>query len=349
MTATNKTETQNKETDTSDKKRAVLIENTISTIEKQYGAGAIIQLGSKNFVQADSISTGSLTLDMATGIGGVPKGRIIEVFGPESSGKTTLALHIVASAQKEGGIAAYIDAEHAVDPGYARRIGVKINELLVSQPDSGEDALSIVETLVRSNSVDVIVIDSVAALTPKAELIGEMGDKFVGLQARMMSQAMRKLTGAIAKSKTCVVFINQIREKIGVMFGNPETTPGGRALKFFASMRIDLRKSQVIKTTNDAIIGNKVISKVVKNKLAAPFRRAEFDIYYNRGICRASEIIELGVKFKIIDKKGSWFAYGDTKIGQGKETAITFLEQNPKTFIEIENKIKKIAEEENNK
>ncbi len=328
------------------KERTRMIDTALSAIEKQFGPGSIMQLGSKNFIQVETISTGSLSLDVATGIGGMPKGRIVEVFGPESSGKTTLALHVVANAQKAGGVAAYIDAEHAVDPGYARKIGVKTDELLISQPDCGEDALIIVETLIRSNAVDVIVVDSVAALTPRAELDGEIGDKFVGLQARMMSQAMRKLTAAIARSKTCVIFINQIREKIGVMFGNPETTTGGRALKFFASMRIDIRKSEQIKTAaEDVVVGNKVKVKVVKNKLAAPFRTAEFEIDYNRGISKVGEVVDLGVLHKVLDKKGSWFTYGETKIGQGREASKLFMDENPKIMAEIENKIKKAMED----
>jgi recombination protein RecA len=323
------------------KERTRLIENAVSMIEKQFGAGSIMQLGSDHFVKVAVISTGSLGLDIATGIGGMPKGRIVEIFGHESSGKTTLALHVVANAQKGGGVAAYIDAEHAVDPGYARKIGVKTDELLISQPDCGEDALSIAETLVRSNAVDVIVIDSVAALTPKAELEGEMGDKFIGLQARMMSQAMRKLTATVAKSKTCLIFINQIREKVGVMFGNPETTTGGKALKFFASMRVEIRKQEVIKTGDEEASGHKVKAKVVKNKLAAPFRQAEFEINFNHGISKSGEIVDLGVDHKLIDKKGSWFSYGDEKIGQGRDAAKTYLEENHKLMHELEEKIKK--------
>jgi len=327
-----------------EKKR--LIDGAISLVEKQFGVGSIMQLGSKHFIDVETISTGSLTLDLATGVGGMPKGRIVEIYGPESSGKTTLALHIVANAQKTGGIAAFIDAEHAVDPSYARKIGVKTDELLISQPDCGEDALSIAETLIRTNSVDVIVIDSVAALTPKTELMGEIGDKHVGLQARMMSQAMRKLTGAISRSKTLVVFINQIRMKIGVMFGSPETTTGGRALKFFASMRIDLRKIETLKTpSNDEVIGTRVRAKVVKNKLAAPFRMGEFEINFNHGISRSGEVLDLGVKYKVIDKKGSWFAYGETKLGQGRETVKKLLMGNEKLLKEIEEKVVKIIKD----
>ena len=338
MTAAPKNEAP--KVDAEKKEKLKLVENTVAQIEKQFGAGAIMQLGSDRHIPVEAISTGSLTLDIATGIGGMPKGRIIEIFGPESSGKTTLALHVVANSQRNGGIAAYIDAEHAVDPGYARRLGVKTDELLISQPDSGEDALSIADTLIRSNAIDVIIVDSVAALTPKAELEGEMGDKHVGLQARMMSQAMRKLTSAVSKSKTCLVFINQIREKVGVMFGNPETTTGGRALKFFASMRVDLRKSEAIKNTEDEMTGHMVVAKVVKNKLAAPFRKAEFELNFKEGISRSGEIIDLAVKYKIIDKKGSWFTYGDTKIGQGREAAKQFLIDNKEISREVEEKIK---------
>ncbi|EKD27561.1 MAG: hypothetical protein ACD_79C00674G0002 [uncultured bacterium] len=326
------------------KERLKLIDNTISTIEKQFGVGSIMQLGSTKFVEVEAISTGSLALDLATGIGGVPKGRIIEIFGPESSGKTTLALHIVANSQKNSGIAAYIDAEHALDPAYARKIGVKVDELLVSQPDCGEDALSIAETLIKSNSIDVIIVDSVAALTPKAELDGDMGDKHVGLQARMMSQAMRKLTATIAKSRTCVIFINQIREKVGVMFGSPETTTGGRALKFFASMRIDLRKIETL-SSSEEVVGSMVRAKVVKNKLAAPFRKAEFEIDFNVGISKVSEIIDLGVLHKIIDKKGSWFNYGNTKLGQGREAVKAFITEQKPIFEELEKKIIQIITE----
>lgn len=335
--------TEAQKSETPDKKeRMKLVENAVAQIEKQFGAGSIMQLGSNRHILVESISTGSLNLDICTGIGGVPRGRIIEIFGPESSGKTTLALHVVANVQKAGGVAAYIDAENAIDPGYARKIGVKTDEMLISQPDSGEDALSITETLIRSNVIDVIIVDSVAALVPKAELDGEMGDKFVGLQARMMSQAMRKLTGAIAKSKTCVIFINQIREKVGVMFGNPETTTGGRALKFFASMRIDLRKTETLKNSDDVPTGNMVTAKVVKNKMAPPFRKAEFELNYNEGISRTGEIIDLGVTCKIVDKKGSWFQYGETKIGQGREAAKQFLMEHKEVMQEIEDKIKDV-------
>jgi recombination protein RecA len=338
MSSSTKTATSGQQAAPKDKSR--MIETTISTIEKMFGVGSIMQLGSTRFVEVDAISTGSLTLDLATGIGGMPKGRIVEVYGPESSGKTTLALHVVANAQRKGGIAAYIDAEHAVDPAYARKLGVKIEELLISQPDSGEDALAIAETLIRSNAIDVIIVDSVAALTPRAELDGEMGDKHVGLQARMMAQAMRKLTGAISKSKTCVIFINQIREKVGVMFGNPEVTTGGRALKFFASMRIDLRKIETLKAPGgDEVIGCRVRSKVVKNKLAPPFRKGEFEVSFNKGISRSGELLDLGVVYKIVDKKGSWFNFGETKLGQGREGAKNFLEEHKNVMNDLEKKV----------
>ena len=344
MAANPKSEVQKSE---SPEKREKMkqVENAVAQIEKQFGAGSIMQLGSDRHVLVEAISTGSLNQDICTGIGGVPRGRIIEIFGPESSGKTTLALHVVANAQRAGGVAAYIDAENAIDPTYARKIGVKTDEMLISQPDSGEDALSITETLIRSNVIDVIIVDSVAALVPKAELDGEMGDKFVGLQARMMSQAMRKLTGAIAKSKTCVIFINQIREKVGVMFGNPETTTGGRALKYFASMRIDLRKIETLKNTDDVPVGNMVTAKVVKNKMAAPFRKAEFELNFNEGISRTGEVIDLGVQCKIVDKKGSWFQYGETKLGQGREAAKQFVADHKDVMLEIEDKIKAFYQE----
>ena len=322
-----------------DRKKA--LENAMKQITKEFGAGSIMRLGEMgDKLDIEVIPTGSLALDIAVGVGGYPRGRVIEIYGPESSGKTTLALHAIAEAQKMGGVTAFIDAEHALDPVYAHHLGVDTKELLISQPDSGEDALSITETLIRSNVIDVIIVDSVAALVPKAELDGEMGDKFVGLQARMMSQAMRKLTGAIAKTKTCVIFINQIREKVGVMFGNTETTTGGRALKFFASMRIDLRKTETLKNTDDVPTGNMVTAKVVKNKMAAPFRKAEFELNYNEGISRTGEVIDLGVTCKFVDKKGSWFQYGDTKIGQGREAAKQFLVDHKDVMQEIEDKIK---------
>ena len=301
----------------------------LNQIDKRFGKGSIMRLGEQKAVDdGNSISTGALSLDIALGVGGVPKGRIIEIYGPESSGKTTLALHIVAEAQKKGGTAAYIDAEHALDPEYSKRIGVNIEELLISQPDTGEQSLEITETLVRSGAVDVIVIDSVAALVPKAELDGEMGDVHVGLQARLMSQALRKLTGTVSRSNTCVIFINQIRMKIGVMFGNPETTPGGRALKFYTSMRLEIRKITSIKEGTD-IVGNRTRVKVVKNKVAPPFKMTEFDIMYGEGISYEGDILDLALKGDIIEKTGAWYSYGDTRIGQGRENAKNYLKDNP--------------------
>ena len=301
----------------------------INQIDKQFGKGSIMRLGEQKPIDdGNSISTGALSLDIASGVGGVPKGRIIEIYGPESSGKTTLALHIVAEAQKKGGNAAYIDAEHALDPEYSKRIGVNIEELLISQPDTGEQSLEITETLVRSGAVDVIVIDSVAALVPKAELDGEMGDVHVGLQARLMSQALRNLTGTVSRSNTCVIFINQIRMKIGVMFGNPETTPGGRALKFYTSMRLEIRKITSIKEGTD-IVGNRTRVRVVKNKVAPPFKMTEFDIMYGEGISYEGDILDLALKGDIIEKTGAWYSYGDTRIGQGRENAKNYLKDNP--------------------
>jgi len=301
----------------------------INQIDKQFGKGSIMRLGEQKPIDdGNSISTGALSLDIASGVGGVPKGRIIEIYGPESSGKTTLALHIVAEAQKKGGNAAYIDAEHALDPEYSKRIGVNIEELLISQPDTGEQSLEITETLVRSGAVDIIVIDSVAALVPKAELDGEMGDVHVGLQARLMSQALRKLTGTVSRSNTCVVFINQIRMKIGVMFGNPETTPGGRALKFYTSIRMEIRRITSIKEGTD-IVGNRTRVKVVKNKVAPPFKMTEFDIMYGEGISYEGDILDLALKGEIIEKTGAWYSYGDTRIGQGRENAKNYLKNNP--------------------
>ncbi|UQY80992.1 Protein RecA [Candidatus Hepatincola sp. Av] len=322
-----------------DKKKA--LENALAQIERAFGKGSAMTLGTKNHNNdTETISSGSLSLDIALGIGGFPKGRIVEIYGNESSGKTTLALHAIAEAQKKGGVCAFIDAEHALDPSYAKKLGVQLDDLIVSQPDSGEQALEIVDTLVRSGSVDVLVIDSVAALTPRAELEGEMGDSHMGLQARLMSQALRKLTSSVGKSNTLIIFINQVRMKIGIAYGNPETTTGGNALKFYASIRIDIRKSTAIKD-NDLMVGNTTIAKVVKNKLAPPFRIAEFDVMYGEGISRPSEIIDLGVKAGIIDKAGSWFSYGDTKIGQGKEKVKDYLKSNPSTMKEIEQKILK--------
>lgn len=315
-----------------------LLDNAILQIEKQFGKGAIMKLGDTNIQQVDVIPTGCLTLDLALGIGGVPRGRIIEIYGPESSGKTTVSLHILAQAQKNGGIAAFIDAEHALDPTYAQRLGVKLEDLYVSQPDNGEQALDICETLVRTGGVDVVVVDSVAALTPKAEIEGEMGASSIGLQARLMSQALRKLTGIVNKSKTCVIFINQLREKVGVMFGNPETTPGGKALKFYASIRLDVRKGEAIKDAN-GIIGNRTKVKVVKNKLAPPFKVAEFDMIFGKGISREGCLLDLAINFDIIQKTGAWFSYQGEKIGQGKENAKEYLAKNPQIYDEIEEEI----------
>lgn len=305
----------------------------LAQIEKQFGKGSIMRLGEAHAVNVETISTGSLSLDLALG-GGIPKGRIIEVYGPESSGKTTLSLHAVAEVQKAGGTAAYVDAEHALDPAYAKRLGVNVDKLLISQPDSGEQALEVVETLVRSNAVDIIVVDSVAALVPQAEIEGDMGDAHMGLQARLMSQALRKLTGVINRSKTTVIFVNQLRMKIGVMFGNPETTTGGNALKFYASVRMDIRRISQIKQ-GDAVIGNHVRVKVVKNKVAPPFREAEFDIMYNQGISREGDVIDLAVTHGVVDKAGAWYEYKGEKIAQGREAAKKYLAENPKAFDEI--------------
>ena len=315
------------------------LEQVIAQIEKQFGKGAIMRLGDNARQVVDVIPTGCLTLDLALGIGGVPRGRIVEIYGPESSGKTTVALHVVAEAQKMGCTAAFIDAEHALDPVYAGNLGVDINSLYISQPDNGEQALDITESLVRSGSIDLIIIDSVAALTPKAELDGEMGDAHVGLLARLMSQAMRKLTAYINKSNVCVIFINQLREKVGVMFGNPETTTGGKALKFYSSVRLDVRKADVIKDGNE-IVGNRTRVKVVKNKLAPPFKTCEFDIIYGKGISREGCILDLALEYGIIQKSGSWFAYNGEKIGQGKENVKQYLADNPDIYEEIENQIK---------
>lgn len=314
--------------------KAQALEMALSQIEKQFGKGAIMKMGDSQRLAVEVIPTGSLTLDLALGAGGVPRGRVVEIYGPESSGKTTLAIHIMREAQKKGGMAAIVDAEHAFDPEYARRIGVNIDELLISQPDTGEQALEIVETLVRSNALDVIVIDSVAALVPRAEIEGEMGDAMVGVQARLMSQALRKLTGAISKSKTVVIFINQIRLKIGVMFGNPETTSGGQALKFYASVRMDIRRKEQIKVGEETV-GIKVGVKIVKNKIAPPFRTAEFDILYDSGISYEGDLLELGVKYNVLVKSGSWYQYKEDKIGQGKESARTYLKEHPETAKEI--------------
>ena len=320
-----------------EKKKA--LEMAMSQIEKQFGKGSVMKLGEFKEMEVEAIPTGALSLDMALGIGGVPRGRIIEVFGPESSGKTTLALHVVAEAQKMGGEAAFIDAEHALDPVYAKKLGVDIDNLIVSQPDTGEQALEITESLVRSGALDVIVVDSVAALVPKAEIDGDMGDSHMGLQARLMSQALRKLAGAINKSKTVLIFINQLREKIGVMFGNPETTTGGRALKFYASVRLDIRKIENIKQDGE-VKGNRVRVKVIKNKVAPPFREAEFDVVYGEGISKAGNILDMAVNMDIIEKSGSWFSYKGERIGQGRENVKTMLQENPEMLAEVEEKVR---------
>lgn len=331
------------------KKKA--LDLAISHIEKQFGEGSIMSLGDHSAKKGvDAISTGAISLDLALGIGGVPRGRVVEIYGPESSGKSTLATHVVANCQKNGGTAAYIDAEHALDPAYAAKIGVNLNELMISQPDCGEDALNIAEMLARSNAVDLIVIDSVAALVPKSELEGEIGDTHVGLQARLMSQALRKLTSTLAKSKTCAIFINQIREKIGVMFGNPETTSGGRALKFYSSIRMEIRRIGSLKGSDNIDVGNRVKVKVVKNKMAPPFRIAEFDILFNEGISKTGSLIDLGVEHGIVDKKGTWYSYKETRLGQGKEGTRETLKSRPDLADEIEKqifeKIQGVKEEE---
>ncbi|MGQ9498130.1 MAG: recombinase RecA [Desulfotomaculales bacterium] len=321
-----------------DKQKALDI--AMAQIERQFGKGAIMKLGeASSRLSVEVIPTGSIALDLALGVGGIPRGRVIEIFGPESSGKTTVALHVIAEAQKAGGAAAFIDAEHALDPLYAKKLGVDIDNLLVSQPDTGEQALEIAEALVRSGAIDVIVVDSVAALVPRAELEGEMGDVHVGLQARLMSQALRKLTGVISKSRTSSIFINQVREKVGVMFGNPETTPGGRALKFYASVRLEVRKLEALKKGAE-VIGSRVRAKVVKNKVAPPFRQADFDILYGEGISREGGVLDLGVDLKIINKAGAWYAYGDERLGQGRESAREFLKEHPAVLQEIEKKIR---------
>ena len=330
-----------------EKKKA--LEVAMSQIEKQFGKGSVMKLGEFKAMEVEAIPTGALSLDIALGIGGVPRGRIIEVFGPESSGKTTLALHVIAEAQKMGGEAAFIDAEHALDPVYARKLGVDIDNLIVSQPDTGEQALEITEALVRSGALDVIVVDSVAALVPKAEIDGDMGDSHMGLQARLMSQALRKLAGAINKSKTVLIFINQLREKIGVMFGNPETTTGGQALKYYSTVRLDIRRCDSVKNKENEDIGNRVRVKVVKNKVAPPFRTAEFDIIYGKGICALGNIIDVAVNFNIIKKAGAWFSYNDEKLGQGREKAKEFLEQNPDILNEIEAKVRETIAAKNGK
>lgn len=320
-----------------EKKKA--LEMALGQIEKQFGKGAVMKLGESTHMNIETIPTGAIGLDIALGVGGVPRGRIVEIFGPESSGKTTVALHIIAEAQKAGGDAAFIDAEHALDPVYAKKLGVDIDNLIVSQPDTGEQALEIAEALVRSGAIDVIVVDSVAALVPKAEIDGEMGDAHVGLQARLMSQALRKLAGVISKSKTTAIFINQLREKVGIMFGNPETTPGGRALKFYASVRLDIRRIESMKQGTD-VIGNRTRAKVVKNKVAPPFKEAEFDIIYGQGISREGSILDVGVNLDIINKSGAWFSYNGQRIGQGRENVKQFLRENAEITREIEEKIR---------
>lgn len=324
-----------------DKSKA--LDAAVKQIEKDFGKGSIMKLGEAGAkMNVETIPTGALSLDIALGVGGIPRGRVIEIYGPESSGKTTVALHMIAETQKMGGYAAFIDAEHALDPEYARKLGVNIDDLLISQPDTGEQALEICDALVRSGAIDIIVIDSVAALVPKAEIEGEMGDSHVGLQARLMSQALRKLTGIIAKSKTATVFINQIREKVGVMFGNPEVTTGGRALKFYSSVRLDVRRIETLKNGND-MIGNRTRVKVVKNKIAPPFKQAEFDIMYGKGISHAGCLVDLGAEYNIINKSGAWYSYGDERIGQGRENAKDFLDKNPSIAAEIEAKVRAVA------
>jgi recombination protein RecA len=321
--------------------RGKAIDLAFAQIEKQFGKGSIMRLGSKEaIVPIAVISTGAISFDAALGVGGVPRGRVVEIFGPESSGKTTIALQVIAEAQKAGGMAAFVDAEHALDPGYAKKLGVDVDNLLVSQPDYGEQALEIVEALVRSNAIDVLVVDSVAALVPKAELDGEMGDSHMGLQARLMSQALRKLTGTVAKSRTCLIFINQIREKIGVMFGNPETTTGGRALKFYSSVRIDIRRIAAIKE-GDVVTGSRTRVKIVKNKVAAPFREAEFDILYGQGISREGDLLDIAVAQNILEKSGSWFSYKGERIGQGRENARAFLQENKDTLAKLDAEVRK--------
>ncbi len=328
-------------TDRDDRERQKAVEMAVGQIEKQFGKGAIMRLGQKGAIQPiDAISTGAISIDYALGVGGVPRGRVIEIFGPESSGKTTLALQVIAEAQKRGGMAAFVDAEHALDAAYAQKLGVDVDNLLVSQPDNGEQALEIVEVLIRSNGVDVVVVDSVAALVPKAEIEGEMGEAQMGLQARLMSQALRKLTGAVSKSKTSLIFINQLREKIGVMFGNPETTTGGRALKFYASVRMDIRRIASIKD-GDVVVGGRTRVKVVKNKVAPPFREAEFDVMYGEGISRTGDLVDLAVDKRIIDKSGAWFAYGGERLGQGRENAKQFLKDNPDICKAIEDRVRR--------
>ena len=319
--------------------RGKAVDAAILAIEKQFGRGSIMKLGSAERQSVDSVPTGSIALDLALGVGGIPRGRITEIFGPESSGKTTVCQHVIAEAQRRGGIAAFIDVEHALDPGYARACGVNVDELLVSQPDTGEQALEITETLIRSGGVDIVVVDSVAALVPRAEIEGEMGDSFVGIQARLMSQALRKLTGAVSRSNTALVFTNQLREKIGVMFGNPETTPGGRALKFYASVRLDIRRVETIKTGTESV-GNRVRVKVVKNKVSPPFRVAEFDVMYGEGISKEGGLLDVGVAMDVVTKTGAWFTFGDTRLGQGREASKEFLKTNVDVATEIDKRIR---------
>jgi recombination protein RecA len=319
--------------------RTRAVDAAILSIEKQFGRGSIMKLGSAERQSVDSIPTGSIALDLALGVGGIPRGRITEIFGPESSGKTTVCQHVIAEAQRRGGVAAFIDVEHALDPGYARACGVNVDELLVSQPDTGEQALEITETLIRSGGIDCVVLDSVAALVPRAEIEGEMGDSFVGIQARLMSQALRKLTGAVSRSNTSLVFTNQLREKIGVMFGNPETTPGGRALKFYASVRLDIRRIETIKTGTESV-GNRVRVKVVKNKVAPPFRVAEFDVMYGEGISKEGGLLDVGVAMDVVNKTGAWFTFDETRLGQGREASKEFLKANPEISAEIDRRIR---------
>jgi recombination protein RecA len=327
--------------DRQDRERMKAVELAVGQIEKQFGKGSIMRLGQKGAIQPiDTISTGSISIDFALGVGGVPRGRVIEIFGPESSGKTTLALQVIAEAQKLGGMAAFVDAEHALDAAYAQKLGVELDNLLVSQPDNGEQALEIVEVLIRSGGLDVVVVDSVAALVPKAEIEGEMGDAQMGLQARLMSQALRKLTGVVSKSKTSLIFINQLREKIGVMFGNPETTTGGRALKFYSSVRMDIRRIASIKD-GDVVVGGRTRVKIVKNKVAPPFREAEFDVMYGEGISRTGDLLDLAVEKRIIEKSGAWFAYGGERLGQGRENAKQFLKENPDIYKTIEERVRR--------
>lgn len=333
------TDEKNKEEKKEDLAKKEALDMAFSQIERQFGTGAIMRFGDKESLKIDAIPSGSISLDLALGVGGYPRGRVIEIYGPESSGKTTLALHAIAEAQRKGGLAAFIDAEHAFDPEYARNIGINVEELLISQPDTGEQALEIVETLVRSNAIDVIAIDSVAALVPRSEIEGEMGDASMGVQARLMSQALRKLTGAISKSKTIVIFINQIRMKIGVMFGNPETTAGGMALKFYSSIRLDIRRNEQIKV-GEEVMGNHVKVKVVKNKVAPPFKIAEFDIMYGEGISKEGDLLDLAAKLGVVTKAGSWYQYGTEKLGQGREQTKELLKENHKIYTEIEEKVK---------